>query len=100
MTPNIRSKCLKSLYRACASHALLPKSLQVELCDSLVGDPTCRGGFGDVWKREYRGQDVAVKVLRKCTGNDLQNITRVSHSHVRIRRHADRGPCRGFARNS
>ena len=39
----------------------------------------CRGGFGDVWKREYEGMEVAVKVLKTYANSDLQKITRVSH---------------------
>ena len=62
----------------CAGHILLPRSLQIELPDISTGDPLCRGGFGDVWKREYQGQEVAVKVLRRYANSDLQKITRVS----------------------
>jgi len=47
------------------------------------GNPTgvalYRGGFGDVWKREYRGQEVAVKVVRTYADSDLKKISRVSN---------------------
>lgn len=33
-----------------------------------------RGGFADVWKGEYCGREVAVKVIRTYTGSDLQKI--------------------------
>jgi len=70
---------VKSLYRTCADHALVPRSLRVELSDSPTGVALYRGGFGDVWKCECRGQQVAVKALRTYANSDLQNITRVSH---------------------
>jgi hypothetical protein len=35
--------------------------------------------FADVWKGNYGGQEVAVKVLRIYADSDLQKITRVSH---------------------
>jgi len=38
----------------------------------------CRGGFGDVWKGEYNGRDVAVKVVRTYSNSDLQKILGVS----------------------
>ena len=59
---------------------MLPRSLQIGLCYDPVGIAHCRGGFADVWKGEYRGLDVAAKVLRIYATNDLQKITRVSHS--------------------
>ena len=75
----IRSECLKLLYRACADHALLPRSLQVGVDDTLTGVPVCRDGFGDVRKCEYQGQQVAVKVLRTYGNDDPRKFARVSH---------------------
>ena len=76
--PHLRNNCLKLLYGACASHALLPTSLQVELEESLTGIPLCRGGSGEVHKCEYRGQQVAVKVLKVYANEDLQKVAHVS----------------------
>jgi len=36
--------------------------------------PLYSGGFADVWKGEYCGQDVAVKVLRTTLNSDIQRI--------------------------
>ena len=89
---------MRSLYRTCAGHTLLPRSLRIELPDSPTGVPLYCGGFGDVWKREYRGQQVAVKVLRTYVNSDLQKITRVSHRRCRqsqsqcTRQHTDCSP--------
>ena len=63
----------------CADHILLPRSLQIELRDNPMGIALCRGGYGDVYKREYEGQEVAVKALRIYLNSDLRKITRVSH---------------------
>ena len=64
----------------CAINALLPRSLQIELCDDPTSVVLYRGGFGDVSKRRYQGRDIAVKVLRTYANTDIQKITRVSHS--------------------
>ena len=78
LTPRVRRKCLKLLYKACTDHALLPKSLQMHFSGNPTGFALYRGGFGDVWKREYRGQEVAVKVVRTYADSDLKKVSRVS----------------------
>ena len=65
---------MRSLYEMCAGHVLLPGSLQIELPDISTGVPLCRSGFGDVRKREYQGQEVAVKVLRRYADGGLQKV--------------------------
>ena len=75
----IRRKCVKSLYKACAGHVLLPSSLHLELHGDPVGTPLHEGGFGDVRKREYRGREVAVKDLRVNRHKDLRGVTSVSN---------------------
>ena len=70
---------MKSLYKMCACHSLLPGPLQFELHDDQVGPAACRGGSADVSKREYCGQKVAVKVLRVREGSDLKEMTNVGH---------------------
>ena len=57
---------------------MLPGSVQVEPCYDPTTVPHSRGGFSDVWKGEYHGLEVAVKVLRTDTRSDLQKIARVS----------------------
>ena len=68
---------MKSLYKTCAGHTLLPGLLHFELHDDPMDVTVCQGGFGDVSKREYRGQEVAVKVLRAQKGGSLQVMTSV-----------------------
>ena len=63
----------------CSGCILLPRSLQIELCDNPMGSALYRGGYGDVYKREYEGQEVAVKMFRTYVDGDLRKIARVSH---------------------
>lgn len=76
-TSRIRRKCVKSLYKMCAGHALLPTSLYLELRESIGDVPPCRGGSADVSKHEYHGGEVAVKVLR--VHSDSRDMIKVSH---------------------
>ncbi|KAF9783784.1 kinase-like domain-containing protein [Thelephora terrestris] len=41
-----------------------------------MGFPSRSGGFGEVWKHEYRGHQVAVKVLKVYEDSDLRKVTR------------------------
>jgi hypothetical protein len=36
-----------------------------------------RGGYADVWKAEYRSQDVAVKVIRTYSDRELRKVINV-----------------------
>ena len=78
LTPQLRGKCLNALCKLCGRQALLPRSVQIPLCYDRSGTPLCRGGFGDVWKGNYEGREVAVKVLVVYSTSDLDKLTRVS----------------------
>lgn len=70
---------MKSLYKMCAGHSLLPRSLHFEMPDDPRAVVVCHGGFADVSKREHSGQAVAVKVLRLRSNNNLQEMTNVGY---------------------
>jgi len=69
---------MKLLSGLCAQHSLLPRSLQIKPHYDPMGIAHSCGGSADVWKGEYRGSEVAVKVFRRYT-NSLQKVTHVSY---------------------
>ena len=77
LSPPIRKKCLKSMHRTCGHHSLIPSTLKVPICYDRNGHPLYKGGCADVWKGEYCGRDVAVKVLRIYSTSNLQEIINV-----------------------
>ena len=79
LPPRIRKKCLESLYRTCGHHALLPRSLKIPVCYDRTGTALYRGGFADVWKGQHCGRDVAVKVIRTYSDDDLQRVIGVRY---------------------
>jgi hypothetical protein len=79
LSPHIRKKCLRSLYRTCGRLTLLPGALKVFVCYDRNSAALYRGGFADVWKGKHGGKDVAVKVIRTYANNILQKVTRVSY---------------------
>ena len=78
LLPQIRRKCLKSLYKTCGRCALLPKSLAIDVCYDRTDVAIYSGGFGDIWRGEHCGRHVAVKVVRTYSNSDLQKIIGVS----------------------
>ena len=68
---------MRAVYRICGHQALLPRSLAIPLCYDPKEVPLFHGSFSDVWKGRYQGRDVAAKVLRIGTRNDLERIKRV-----------------------
>lgn len=70
---------MRSLYKMCACHSLLPRSLHFELDGDTMDAVLYRGGFADVLKREHRGREVAVKALRIRDTDDLRDISSVGH---------------------
>ena len=58
----------------CGRHALLPTAMKILVCYDRMGSALYRGGFAGVWKGEYRGQNVAIKVIRTYTNSDLQKV--------------------------
>jgi hypothetical protein len=79
LSPRIRQKCLKALYRTCGRNALLPRALKIPVYYDRASAALYRGGFADVWKGEYRGRNVAVKVIRTYSTDNLQKIIGVSY---------------------
>jgi hypothetical protein len=100
LSPRTRKKCLKSLYRTCGRHALLPRALKIPVRYDRTGVALYRGGFADVWKGEYCGRDVAVKVIRTYSHCDLQKIVGVGYwfYSLSVCQCTDRVLCRGSAK--
>ena len=74
-----RVKCLRRLYRACGTHGILPKTLEIPVRFDNTVDPLYSGGYADVWKGEHCGRDVAVKVIRTSSRKSLKKIIGVSY---------------------
>ena len=78
LSPWAKKQCLKLLYRTCGMYALLPGTMRISNCCDRTGIALYRGGYADVWKGQYCGQEVAVKVIRMYSNSDLQKVLGVS----------------------
>lgn len=59
-------KCFRLLCDICATRGVLPTQYTLNPSDLQcpVGEPVASGGFGSVWKGEYKGMVVAIKKLK------------------------------------
>lgn len=48
-------------------------------------DPLCGGGYANIWKGQYQGREVAAKVLRVFSKNDLARVKRVGRPQIGVR---------------
>ena len=80
--PGLRRKYLSALCRTCGCLALLPRPLQILAHYYRWSTPLYNCGCADVWKGEYKGRPVAVKVMRVYLTSDLDKIRRVRRSRL------------------
>ena len=81
----VRVKCLRRLSRACGCHGLLPKALMIPVCYDHTAYPLYRGGYADVWKGGHRDREVAVKVIRVYSKNNLEKVVGVGYLSIQFR---------------
>ena len=78
LSPWAQNQCIRPLYRTCGRYALLPKAMGIPTCYDPTGNALYSGGYADVWKGQYLGRDVAVKVIRTFSKSDLGKVIGVS----------------------
>ena len=61
---------------------MIPRSLVIPLCYNPMDNPLCHGEFGDMWKGNHRGREVAAKVLRVYQTSDFKKVAKVGPSLV------------------
>lgn len=68
--PRERPEFLNSLCKMCYRQRSLPKSMVITHFPDLSEIPQCGGGSADVYRCEYAGRHVAVKVIRVYLSRD------------------------------
>lgn len=68
------TRCDRALRSVCKSSGLLPKSLSISTSlKTTSAHPVFGGSFGDVWKGDLDGQEVAIKAIRVFTSDHKQS---------------------------
>jgi hypothetical protein len=81
MAPQHKARHVKALLRLSRASGLYPESLALRGIE-IEAQPIDRGGYGDVFKGVYHGQQVAVKALRIYQTSDLVKLLKVAHEFV------------------
>ena len=77
MNPGLENRCFRALRKVSASRGILPRSYYSEgvtLNDAIY---CASGGFADIWKCQWDGNQVCVKAFRTQAGENLEKIKRV-----------------------
>ena len=77
ISPEYKHRHMTALIKLSKASGLVPKCLVLEGIE--VDDkPIASGGFGDVYKGRYRGQEMALKVLKVYQKSDIQKRLKVT----------------------
>jgi hypothetical protein len=78
LAPEIRRRCLSTLSALCSREALVPRSLELPPCYDSNEPPLHHGESADLWKGNYHSGEVAVKVLRVGSKDNLEKVKKVN----------------------
>jgi hypothetical protein len=67
--PELKRSYVKLLIKLSKDSVLYPQCLVLKEVVKKTGFPVARGGFGEVYRGQFRGQEVAIKVLKIQTKN-------------------------------
>ena len=71
-------RCLRYLCRISGRHRLLPVAYKLTPTKLRMGNkPIGSGGFAEVWKGSYNGQQVAIKILKVYSTSKTEDVGRV-----------------------
>jgi hypothetical protein len=68
---------MKALIMLSKKSGLYPECLILGHAANRHGDPIARGSFGDIWRGQISGREVAIKVLRVYQRSDAQKLLKV-----------------------
>ena len=79
ISPEYKHRHMTALIKLSKASGLVPEYLVLNGFEVRVdGDPIASGGFGDVYKGRYRGQEMALKVLKVYQKSDIQKRLKVT----------------------
>lgn len=86
--PETKNKLHRALRKTCAEAGVLPSSyyLEDDQIKKLNDVPFASGGYSDVWRGSYKGENVSIKAFRVYTTDNIRHLTKVlKFSHMRLR---------------
>ena len=80
LDPIYKSPFLNAMLRLSTKSRIYPKILVQNSVTIHGSNPLTAGQFGDVWKGTFRGQQVAIKILRLYVTSDVSQYLKVGPS--------------------
>ena len=77
--PDAKNKLHRALRKTCAEAGILPTSyyLDDKQIKKLNDVPFASGGYSDVWRGSYKGENVSIKAFRVYTTDNIKHLTKV-----------------------
>jgi len=78
-TPETKTKLHRALRKTCAEVGILPSSyyLDESQIKKLNEVPFASGGYSDVWRATYQGENVSIKAFRVYATDNIKQLTKV-----------------------
>lgn len=77
--PETRGRFHRALRKTCAEVGILPSSYYLDdvQIKKLNEVPFASGGYSDVWRALYQGENVSIKAFRVYTTDNIKHLTKV-----------------------
>lgn len=77
--PEAKGRLRRALRKTCAEIGILPESyyLDANQIKKFNEVPFAAGGYSDVWRGSYKGENVAIKALRVYMTHNIKALTKV-----------------------
>lgn len=79
--PKYKPHHVKALIKLSKASGLVPECLLLKGIE-VDGGPVAAGGFGDVYKGKFQGQEIALKVLKVYQRSDMEKLLKVIISRL------------------
>ena len=75
--PEAKGRLRRALRKTCAEIGILPESYFLDANQIKFNGLPLTGGYSDIWRGFYKGEDVAIKAFRVYSTDNIKTLTKV-----------------------